>query len=158
MSQPTAEQRYAVIGFCWGGQTTFVHAVNGGVKGFAAGVAFYGPFPYSSGGRPATETSPAVPSSVVSDSIARIKVPMMLLNGGKDTRIAAQMPQLEAAMKQHRKDYSGTNYEGAIHGFMRAQNDPRPTRDPAEEAANLAAAKDAWPKTISFLRKHLGVR
>jgi serine/threonine-protein kinase len=39
-----------------------------------------------------------------------------------------------------------------------AQDDPRPTRDEAEEAANVAAAKDAWPRTIAFLRKHLGAR
>jgi carboxymethylenebutenolidase len=31
MSQPSAERRYGVIGFCWGGGTTFMHVVNGGV-------------------------------------------------------------------------------------------------------------------------------
>ena len=29
MSQPAADQRYAVIGYCWGGQTVFMHAING---------------------------------------------------------------------------------------------------------------------------------
>jgi carboxymethylenebutenolidase len=48
------------------------------------------------------------------------------------------------------------NYEGAVHGFLRAQDDPKATRDEAEEQANLAAAKDAWPKTIAFLRQRLG--
>ncbi|MEP7345337.1 MAG: dienelactone hydrolase family protein, partial [Gemmatimonadaceae bacterium] len=42
MMQPAATQKYAVIGYCWGGQTTFFHAINGGVKGFSGGVAFYG--------------------------------------------------------------------------------------------------------------------
>ena len=50
------------------------------------------------------------------------------------------------------------NYEGATHGFLRAQDDPKATRDIAEEAANLAATKDGWPKTIVFLKKNLGVK
>jgi carboxymethylenebutenolidase len=157
MMQPAAEQRYAVIGYCWGGQTTFMHAVNGGVKGFSAGVAFYG-LPYIMAGTPATATSPAVPSSVSADSMAKVNVPMMLLNGSKDARIGAAMPALDSIMKALNKDYTGMNYEGAVHGFLRAQDDPRPSRDEAEEAANVAAAKDAWPRTIAFLRKHLGAR
>lgn len=157
MMQPAAEPRYAVIGYCWGGGTVFNHAVHGGVKGFSAAVAFYG-ISYITGGRPATDSTPAVRASVNADSMARINVPVMLLNGSKDARIGAAMPMLDSTMKALKKDYSGTNYEGAVHGFLRAQDDPKQTRDTAEEAANLAAAKDAWPKTIAFLRKHLGAR
>ena len=36
--------------------------------------------------------------------------------------------------------------------------DTKATRDEAEEAANLAATKDGWPKTIAFLKKNLGVK
>src|SRR5207253_971909 len=63
MMQPAAQQKYAVIGYCWGGQTTFFHAIHGGVKGFAGGVAYYG-LPYTSGGSPATATSPATPVTI----------------------------------------------------------------------------------------------
>jgi carboxymethylenebutenolidase len=157
MMQPAAEPRYAVIGYCWGGGTTFTHAVHGGVKGFSAGVAFYG-ISYITGGRPATDSTPAVRAAVNADSMAKINVPIMLLNGSKDARIGAAMPALDSIMKSFGKDYSGTNYPGAVHGFLRAQDDPKPTRDEAEEAANLAAAKDAWPKTVAFLRKHLRAR
>jgi carboxymethylenebutenolidase len=157
MMQPAAQQKYGVIGFCWGGQTVFMHAVNGGVKGFSGGVAYYG-LPYTSGGTPATATTPATPASIVTDSVAKIKVPVMLLNGSKDARIAAAMPALDSIMKALGKSYAGTNYEGAVHGFLRAQDDPKAQRDPAEEAANLAAAKDAWPKTVAFLKKNLGVK
>jgi carboxymethylenebutenolidase len=147
MSQPSAAPRYAVIGYCWGGQTVFQHAVNGGVTGFSGGVAFYG-LPYMNG---------TVPNG---DSLAKIKAPVMLLNGSKDARIASAMPAVDSAMKALRKNYSGTNYEGAVHGFLRAQDDPKTTapRDTAEEAANLAATKDAWPKTVAFLKKNLGVK
>ena len=142
MSQPSAAPKYGVIGYCWGGGTVFMHAVNGGVNGYSGGVAFYG-LPYMNG---------AVPNG---DSLAKITKPVMLLNGSKDQRIAAAMPAVDSAMRALKKDYSGTNYDGAVHGFLRAQDDPKATRDPAEEAANLAAAKDAWPKTVAFLRKNL---
>jgi carboxymethylenebutenolidase len=145
MAQPSAAPRYGVIGYCWGGGTVFMHAVNGGINGYSGGVAFYG-LPYMNG---------AVPNG---DSLAKITKPVMLLNGSKDQRIAAAMPSVDSAMKALKKDYSGTNYEGAVHGFLRAQDDPKATRDPAEEAANLAAAKDAWPKTVAFLKKNLGVK
>ena len=145
MSQPSAAQRYAVIGYCWGGGTVWMHAVNGGVPGFAGGVAYYG-LPYMNG---------AVPNG---DSLSKIKVPVMLLSGSKDARIGAAMPAVDSAMKALGKNYFGKNYEGAVHGFLRAQDDPKTTRDEAEEQANLAATRDGWPRTVEFLKKNLGVK
>jgi carboxymethylenebutenolidase len=145
MSRPNAEQRYGTVGYCWGGGTTFMHVVNGGAPGFSGGVAFYG-LPYMNGAAP------------IADSLAKIRVPVMLFNGGKDARIAAAMPAVDSVMKRLGKAYMSANYEGATHGFMRSQDDPKPTRDLAEEAANLAATKDAWPRTVEFLRKNLGAK
>ena len=156
MVQPSATQKYAVIGYCWGGQTTFMHAIHGGVKGFSGGVAFYG-LPYTSGGSPATATTAAVPATIVADSLSKIRVPVLLLNGSKDARIAAAMPALDSMMKAMGKTYTAVNYEGAVHGFLRAQDDPKAQRDEAEERANLAAAKDAWPRTVAFLKQRLGM-
>jgi carboxymethylenebutenolidase len=143
MAQPSAAPRYAVIGYCWGGATVFMHAVNGGVPGFLGGVAYYG-LPYMNGPVP------------IADSLAKITRPVMLLNGSKDARIAAAMPAVDSMMRALGKSYVGRNYEGAVHGFLRAQDDPKAQRDTAEEQANLAAARDAWPRTIEFLRKQLG--
>jgi carboxymethylenebutenolidase len=170
MMQPAATQKYAVIGYCWGGTATWQHTINGGLKGFSGGVAFYG-LPYMGGGSPATATTAAVPQTFMIDSLAKIKAPIMLLSGSGDARIGAAMPALDSAMKSLKKNYAGTNYDGAIHGFLRAQNDPRPLTPArgdrpketeehlaAEQAANLAATKDGWPKTIAFLRKNLGVK
>jgi carboxymethylenebutenolidase len=158
MMLPSAQPKYAVIGYCWGGTTTWAHGVNGGLKGFAGGVAFYGA-PYTRGGTPATETMPAVPASVDADSLAKITQPILLLNGSKDARIAALMPAIDSVMKANGKKYTGINYEGAVHGFLRAQGDPRANnRDTAEEAANMAATRDGWPRTIAFLRQQLGVK
>lgn len=145
MALPEAAHRYGVIGYCWGGGTVFMHAVNGGVPGFSGGVAYYG-LPYMNGATP------------VRDSLTKIKVPVMLFNGAKDARIGAAMPAVDSAMKALGKNYVGTNYQGATHGFMRSQDDPKATRDLVEEAANLAATKDAWPRTIEFLKRNLGAR
>jgi carboxymethylenebutenolidase len=145
MSQPSAAPRYAVIGYCWGGTTVWLHAINGGVPGLAGGVAYYGLPPFNG----------PVPNA---DSLGKIKVPVMLLSGSKDARITAGMPALDSAMKALGKWYFGRNYEGAVHGFLRAQDDQKPTRDEAEEQANLAATKDGWPRTVEFLKKNLGVK
>jgi carboxymethylenebutenolidase len=145
MALPSAAARYAVIGFCWGGSTTWNYAINRGIDGLAGGVAFYGT-PYVTDGHPDA------------DSLARIQVPVMLLSGSKDPRIGALMPAIDSMMHAVDKDYFGRNYEGAIHGFMRAQDDPRtPQRNEDEEKANLAAARDAWPRTVAFLKKRLGM-
>jgi carboxymethylenebutenolidase len=155
MTRPSAQQKYAVIGYCWGGSTVWGHAVNGGVKGFSGGVAFYGS-PFETGAVAATATTAAIPSRVNVDSLAKIKVPVMLLNGSRDARIGAMMPAIDSAMKSLKKDYAGVNYNGAIHGFLRAQDDPATGANGDAGPANLTAAKDAWPRTIDFLRKRMG--
>ena len=160
MMLPSAQQKYAVIGYCWGGQTVFAHAVNGGTTGYAGGVAFYGNFPYALGQPPAT--------SLDVDSMKKINKPVLLLNGSRDARIAANMPIIDSLMKSWKKDYVGVNYENAIHGFLRAQDDSAfvrdstapggRRRDTVSEQANLVATKDGWPRTIAFLKKNLGVK
>ncbi|MDQ6612517.1 MAG: dienelactone hydrolase family protein, partial [Gemmatimonadota bacterium] len=171
MMLASAQPKYGVIGYCWGGQTVWAHAVNGGVKGYSGGVAFYGAFPYNDPGTPATATTSAVPGTPNTDSLKKISKPLMLLSGTGDARIGASMPYLDSALKSMKKDYFGMNYPGAIHGFLRAQDDsippragragqPAPTPRPdaelqAEQAANLAATKDGWPRTVAFLKKNL---
>ena len=141
MAQPSAAPLYAVIGYCWGGSTVWGHAINGGVNGFRGGVAFYG--------------APIYDGKVPADSLAKIIRPVMLLSGSKDTRIGAAMPTIDSTMKALKKSYVGINYQGAIHGVLRAQDDPKTQRDEAEEQANLSATKDAWPRTLAFLRANL---
>jgi carboxymethylenebutenolidase len=142
MSQPSAAPRYAVIGYCWGGGTVWSHAISGGTTGYSGGVAYYG-LPYMDNGAPNA------------DSLGKITKPVMLLSGSKDPRITAAMPAVDSMMKVLGKSYVGVNYPGAIHGFLRAQDDPTPRHDTAEEQANLAATKDAWPRTLEFLRRNL---
>jgi carboxymethylenebutenolidase len=151
MSLPDASPRYGVIGYCWGGGTVFMHAIHGGIEGYSGGVAFYGT---AYGNNP--------------DSLAKITKPIMLLNGALDARIGAAMPTIDSIMKAGGKDYSAMNYPNAIHGFLRAQGDSAFVRDSTAPdgrrlntvamAGNTAATADAWPRTIAFLKKNLGVK
>jgi carboxymethylenebutenolidase len=152
MSQPNAIQKYGVVGFCWGGQTTWGHAIHGGAPGFAGGVPYYGAMPY---GTPGTTPAGGRVSIPIADSLAKIKVPMMLLSGTRDPGITAQMPTLDSVMKAKGKTYYQKNYENADHGFLRAQNDPKTPRDTANEMANMVATKDGWARTIIFFNQYL---
>ncbi len=154
MSQPSAAQKYSVVGFCWGGGTVWDHVINNGVAGLSSGVAFYG-LPYMNG---------PIPNA---DSLAKIKVPVMMFNGAKDARTGAGMPGVDSVMKALNKSYYGKNFPGAIHGFARAQDDPRQPNPranetdadvKAEEQANLAAIKEAWPQTVAFFKKNMGMK
>jgi carboxymethylenebutenolidase len=80
-------------------------------------------------------------------SLARIKAPVLGHYGGDDARVDATIPPAEAEMKKLGKTYEPHVYEGAGHGFLRAQDD--------RDGANLKATKQAWPRTISFLRDQL---
>jgi carboxymethylenebutenolidase len=152
MSQPNAIQKYGVVGFCWGGQTTWGHAIHGGAAGFAGGVPYYGAMPYST---PGTTPAGGRVNIPIADSLAKIKVPMMLLNGTRDGGISAQMPIIDSVMKAKGKTYYGRNYDNADHGFLRQQNDPKAQRDTANEQANMMATRDGWARTIIFFNQYL---
>jgi len=128
MALPAAEKRYGVVGFCWGGSTSFMHAVAS-PDGLGASVVYYG-------------TSPA-------DSLlARVKVPVLGLYGGEDARVNATIPGAVAAMRSLGKSYEPHTFAGAGHGFLRQQD--------GQNGANLSAARQAWPLTVAFFRTNLG--
>jgi carboxymethylenebutenolidase len=126
MSLPAAQKKYGIVGFCWGGGRSFLHATHS--PGLGASVVYYG--------------SP--PSA---DQLAAIKAPVLGLYGGNDARINATIPATDSTMKRLGKPYEYHIFEGAGHGFLRAQdNNP----------ANTTAAAQAWPKTVAFFRAKLG--
>ena len=127
LSLPQAAPKYGVVGFCWGGARSFLHAVHSPTLG--AAVVYYG-------GSPPAE------------AMASIRAPVLGLYGGNDARITAAVPRTDSAMKQLAKSYEYAVYEGAGHGFLRGQE--------GGEGANLKAAQQAWPRTLAFFRKHLG--
>ena len=126
MSLPAALPTYGIVGFCWGGARSFLHASHS--PGLAASVVYYG--------SPPTE-----------EQMASIKAPVLGLYGGSDARINATIPATDSTMKRLGKAYEFHILDGAGHGFLRGQENSE---------ANLAAAKAAWPRTIAFFKAKLG--
>ena len=50
-------------------------------------------------------------------------------------------------MSARGKSFAAFYYEGAGHGFLRAQGD--------RDGANMRATAAAWPRTVAFFREHL---
>jgi carboxymethylenebutenolidase len=126
MALPAAQQRYGVVGFCWGGGTSFLHAVHSPTLG--AAVVYYG-------------VSPAT------ESLASVRAPVLGLYAGNDARVDATIPPADSAMKGLGKTYTVHIFDGAGHGFLRQQT--------GQNGANLRAAQQAWPATIAWFRKYL---
>ena len=126
MALPGARQAYGVVGFCWGGARSFLHATHSPTLG--AAVVYYG--------------SPPTP-----EQMGEIRAPVLGLYGGNDARINATIPATDSAMKRLDKSYEFHIFDGAGHGFLGNQ-DGNP--------ANLAASQTAWPMTVAFLKAKLG--
>ncbi|MGH9338639.1 MAG: dienelactone hydrolase family protein [Acidobacteriota bacterium] len=122
---PAANGKSATIGFCWGGSTSFTYAIV--QPELDAAVVYYGSAP---------ETT----------TLASIQAPVLGLYGGDDARVNATIDPAAAEMTRLEKTYQYEIYEGAGHGFLRAQS--------GREGANLAATQKAWPRTLEFLREH----
>ena len=122
---PSANGTSAAVGFCWGGSTAFAYAAA--QPALDAAVVYYGTAPDPS-------------------TLGRIKAPVLGLYGGSDARVGATVPATEASMKELGKVYEPHTFDGAGHGFLRAQD--------AQDGANRRAAAQAWPMTIAFLRAH----
>jgi carboxymethylenebutenolidase len=120
-----ANGKTATIGFCWGGGQSFAYAVH--QPALNAAVVYYG-------------TPPA------QDEMGKIQAPVLGLYGGNDARVTSTVKPAEQQMKQAGKSYAPHVFDGAGHGFLRAQD--------GQNGANAKAARQAWPLTIEFLREH----
>jgi len=125
MALPAASKMYGVVGYCWGGTASFNHAVFN-APGMKAAVVYYG-------------------SSPAATEIAKVKVPVLGLYGENDQRVNATITVADSTMRAIRGTFVSKVYPGAGHGFLRAQ----------DQAANRAAALEAWPETIGWFKKYL---
>lgn len=128
MGLPTATDKYGIVGYCWGGSTSFAHAVRS-PSGLGGAVVYYG-------GSPDTA------------DLVRVKVPVLGLYAGDDQRVNATVPRTDTIMRRLGKPYEIHFFEGAGHGFLRQQD--------GRAGANRAASERAWPLTVSFFRRTLG--
>ena len=124
---PAATSEIGIVGFCWGGSASFAYAVHQPELG--ASVVYYG-------------TSPAEDAGY-----DQINAPVLGLYGGDDQRVNATIPMAQEAMGGLSKPYEVEIYDGAGHGFLRAQD--------GQEGANMSATDQAWPRTVNFFRQHL---
>ncbi len=123
---PAATPRFATLGFCWGGGQSFHYATVQPELG--AAVVYYG-------------ASPPL------EALKAISAPVLGLYGGDDARVVSTVKPAEENMKELGKVYITHIYEGAGHGFLRAQGE--------RNGANLEASRQAWPAAIQFLRDNL---
>lgn len=79
--------------------------------------------------------------------MAKIAAPVLGIYAGNDARINGTLPQTIATMLKLAKTYEFHTFEGSGHGFLGNHG--------AAGGANLRAAEQAWPMTVSFFRRHL---
>ncbi len=125
-SLPSATDQVGVVGFCWGGSTSFAFAVD--YADLDAAVVYYG-------------TSPPT------ETLASVRAPVLGLYGGADNRVNSTIPAAQAELDRLGKRYEVNIYDGAGHGFLGRQS--------GQDGANQAASDGAWPATISFFRELL---
>jgi carboxymethylenebutenolidase len=118
--------KLATLGFCWGGGKSFAYA--GADPPPDAAVVFYGVAPDSAG-------------------LSRVRAPVLAHYGGDDARVTSTVAPAQAALRGLGRSYEPHVYPGAGHGFLRAQD--------LRDGANLKATREAWPRTLAFLRRYL---
>jgi carboxymethylenebutenolidase len=123
---PSANGKFAVAGFCWGGGKTFAFATHR--KDISAALVFYGPPP---------------------SDVTTITAPVYGFYAGNDARIDATLPDTITAMKAAGKKFEPVTYDGAGHGFMRAGEDPAPATTPA----NKEARQKGFARLLSLLKQ-----
>jgi dienelactone hydrolase len=120
----------ATIGFCFGGRASFLAATA--VPELFAAVCFYG----------AGIAPDGVAGAPVSGA-SGIRCPVLALYGGRDVMIPAdEVARVEAALTEADVPHQVHVYADADHGFF---CDARPA------VYDEASARDAWPRTLTFL-------
>jgi len=122
---PAANGKLYVAGFCWGGGKSFNFATHR--KGLSAAFVFYGTPP------PAAD-------------MAKITAPVYGFYAGSDARVSATVPQAKIDMAAAGKKYEAVIYDGAMHGFMRAGEQPDAT------APNKAARDQGFAKVLEVMK------
>jgi len=152
---PQANGKSASVGFCFGGNQSFLMAVE--EPSLNAAVVYYGTAPAAPAAPAAPGAAPAPGGGrgpagpfVVAETVASIKAPVLGLYGGltEDARIGNSIAPTEAKMKQLGKAYEPHVFEGAAHGFLRAQT--------GNNGANMKATQQAWPLTVAWIKKNAG--
>jgi carboxymethylenebutenolidase len=127
------DSRVAVVGFCMGGNVSFVEATK---RPLGAAVTFYG-----GGIAEGRFGDPAL-----KDIASQLKTPWLGCYGDQDKSIPVeQVEQLRAAVARAPVDTEIVRYPDAGHGF----------HCDARSAYHEPSARDAWSRTLAWLDEHL---
>jgi carboxymethylenebutenolidase len=124
--QDYSNGKVGAVGFCWGGGTVNILAVN--APDLDAGVAYYGAQPKDAA------------------AVAKIEAPLLLHYAGQDERINAGIEAYKAALEAGGKEFTIHMYEGAQHAF---------NNDTSAARYNKEAADLAWGRTVEFFKEKL---
>jgi carboxymethylenebutenolidase len=134
----TSNGRVGVIGYCSGGRQAYLVACH---LPLDAAVDCYG-------GRvapPPEEIEPGAPPPVVTLT-PHLGCPLLGLFGAEDSNPSPeQTARIEAALREHGKDFEFHTYEGAGHAFFSVD---RPYY-------SVAAATEGWARVWEFFGRHL---
>ncbi len=79
------------------------------------------------------------------EDVPNIQAAVQAIYAGRDQRINAGIPAIEAAMQEHKKIYEKVIYPDVDHAF---HNDTSPRY-------NADAARDAWGRTLAWFAKYV---
>lgn len=125
LSLPAANGKIGCTGFCWGGSATWIYATA--QPELDAAVVYYG-------------------SAPPNEHLSNVNAPLLGMFAENDARVNVTVEPAKKELDRLGKSFEYTFFEGAGHGFLRAQ---------AGSAANLEATKKAWPMTVEFFRNQL---
>ena len=114
-----------VLGFCFGG--TYTLALAALDNRIQAAISFYG--------HPLKE-----------DKIKDLNCPVLAFYGDQDKNLMDSLPLFKELMEKNQKDFTTVVYPNTGHAFFNDTN---------ERMYNKDAAKDAWIKTLKFLKENL---
>lgn len=130
-------ERIAIMGHCMGGRMTLLGA--GRIDAFKCAVVLYGGGTHLSWGE-----EPATPF----DTLRNIRCPVMGFFGNLDKNPAPEhVDAIDAELTRHGVAHTFHRYPDVGHGFQNREDG---------SPAVLAAAEDAWAKTLAFLGSKLG--
>lgn len=125
-SRPDANGKVGAVGFCWGGGAVNDLAVS--APELAAGVVFYGRSPDLA-------------------KVPLIKSRLLIQQAARDKRLVQMLPDYEKALKAAGIPFEAIVYPNVDHAFM---------NDTSAERYDAATAKQAWQRTVAFLKAGTG--
>lgn len=125
-SRPDANGKTGAVGFCWGGSAVNNLAVS--APELSAGVVFYGGSPDLA-------------------KVPQIKARLLIQQASRDSRLVGMLPDYEKALKAAGIRYEAIVYPDVDHAFM---------NDTSAERYNAVTAKQAWARTVAFLKAETG--